>query len=123
MKNQFQKKGFLVYVQVEKVWMVPLAQKIFRQFDEFKKCDVARHTAEAETPQTPTVEGETKDVTFVEEAKNLTKETLYCSNAAYVDDDEVDVIMDECNKNDIDDFDGLFTGPMVPQRSCGEMGQ
>jgi len=110
MKNQFQKKGFLVYVQVEKVWMVPLAQKIFRQFDEFKKCDVARHTteateAEAQTPTTDTddnacVDAETNDTVTVATVEPINKKAAF-----------------------EDDFDDLFTGPMVPQRSCGEMGQ
>lgn len=107
MKNQFQKKGFLVYVQVEKVWMVPLAQKIFRQFDEFKKCDVARHTTEATTEEKEapaaaavTFKEPTPVVKFEEASADAKKE------------EDID-----------DDFDGLFTGPMVPQRSCGEMGQ
>jgi len=54
MKNQFQKKGFLVYVMFTDEWMVPIAQQIFRQFDEFKKCDVAKQTKEE--PGEPTVE-------------------------------------------------------------------
>jgi len=127
MKNQFQKKGFLVYVQVEEVWMVPLAQKIFRQFDEFKKCDVARHTAEAETPKTASedevkVEETGMETEIIEEARCTFKE----------EDDElipehnyanVVVVVKEEKIGDLEDFDDLFAGPMIAQRSCGEMGQ
>lgn len=42
MKNQFQKKGFLVYVQLKDAWMAEAAQVVFRKFDEFRKCHVAR---------------------------------------------------------------------------------
>jgi len=58
MKNQFQKKGFLVYVRVADVSMVDEAKRIFQQFEEFKKCEVARQTtpsnsfAKNEGPQT-----------------------------------------------------------------------
>lgn len=58
MKNQFQKKGFLVYVRVADVSMVDEAKRIFQQFDEFKKCEVARQTtpsngfAKNEAPRT-----------------------------------------------------------------------
>lgn len=46
MKNQFQKKGFLVYVKVKEVSMVPRAQAILRKFDEFKKCEVALQSSQ-----------------------------------------------------------------------------
>lgn len=118
MKNQFQKKGFLVYVQVEKVWMVPLAQKIFRQFDEFKKCDVARHTVEAESPKS--VEGEmdteVKDTnvqtsTTLNDKKEIVSEPVFIEPLLNVEDGKLPA------------FDDLFTPAMIPQRSCGEMGQ
>lgn len=41
MKNPFQMKGFLVYVQVEDLVQVQLTQAIFRLFAEFQKCEVA----------------------------------------------------------------------------------
>jgi len=44
MKNQFQKKGFLVYCRVAELSMVDEAKRIFQSFDEFKKCEVARQT-------------------------------------------------------------------------------
>merc|ERR550519_825715 len=44
MKNQFQKKGFLVYTRVQDVSMVDEAKRIFQQFEEFKKCEVARQS-------------------------------------------------------------------------------
>jgi len=45
-RNEFQKKGFLVYLKLEEVTMVPHAQSVFRQFDEFKKCGVMRETGQ-----------------------------------------------------------------------------
>lgn len=41
MKNQFQKKGFLVYIKLADVSMIPLAQEKLRTFAEFRKCEVA----------------------------------------------------------------------------------
>jgi len=46
MKNQFQKKGFLVYTQLADVSMVAAAKRIFQQFEEFRKCEVARQTTD-----------------------------------------------------------------------------
>jgi exosome complex RNA-binding protein Csl4 len=46
MKNEFQKKGFLVYVQVSDIKEVPIAQSVLRQFEVFRKCEVAPQTAE-----------------------------------------------------------------------------
>jgi len=71
MKNQFQKKGFLVYTQVEDVSMVDEAKRIFQQFEEFKKCEVARQSAESskahdEQPVTIVEESETSVDTFAE---------------------------------------------------------
>lgn len=65
MKNQFQKKGFLVYTQVEDVSMIPQAKRIFQQFDEFKKCEVARQTSDNNSMRAP--------VTIVEEASIVEK--------------------------------------------------
>lgn len=45
-RNEFQKKGFLVYLKLEDVTMVPHAQSVFRKFDEFKKCGVMRETGQ-----------------------------------------------------------------------------
>merc|ERR1719392_126962 len=45
-RNEFQKKGFLVYLKLEDVTMVPHAQSVFRQYDEFKKCGVMRETGQ-----------------------------------------------------------------------------
>merc|ERR1719210_2010364 len=45
-RNEFQKKGFLVYLKLEDVTMVPHAQTVFRQYDEFKKCGVMRETGQ-----------------------------------------------------------------------------
>lgn len=59
MKNQFQKKGFLVYTRVADVSMVAEAKRIFQQFDEFKKCEVARQTSDNADVERP--------VTIVEE--------------------------------------------------------
>jgi len=44
MKNQFQKKGFLVYCRVAELSMVDEAKRVFQSFDEFKKCEVAHQT-------------------------------------------------------------------------------
>jgi len=52
MKNTFQKKGFLVYIKLEKVEEVERAQSILQTFPEFKKCGVA-HVAPS-SPTTPT---------------------------------------------------------------------
>jgi len=42
MKNKFQKKGFIVYMQVSDVSQVPIVQWIFSNYsDLYKKCDVA----------------------------------------------------------------------------------
>jgi len=126
MKNQFQKKGFLVYVQVEEVWMVPLAQKIFRQFDEFKKCDVARHTADAEATKAEAASAE--EVKAEEPEPMQTEEPAECA----LKEEQTEmlaepgygmVIVKEEKTDDLEDFDDLFAGPMIPQRSCGEMGQ
>merc|ERR1719494_34314 len=45
-RNEFQKKGFLVYLKLADVTMVPHAQSVFRQYDEFKKCGVMRETGQ-----------------------------------------------------------------------------
>merc|ERR1719284_1327343 len=45
-RNEFQKKGFLVYLKLEDVTMIPHAQTVFRQYDEFKKCGVMRETGQ-----------------------------------------------------------------------------
>merc|ERR1719270_171883 len=45
-RNEYQKKGFLVYLKLEDVTMVPHAQSVFRQYDEFKKCGVMRETGQ-----------------------------------------------------------------------------
>lgn len=45
-RNEFQKKGFLVYLKFKDVTMVPHAQSAFRQYDEFKKCGVMRETGQ-----------------------------------------------------------------------------
>jgi len=72
MKNQFQKKGFLVYTQVEDVSMVDEAKRIFQQFEEFKKCEVARQStadsskANVEQPVTIVEESETSVDNIVE---------------------------------------------------------
>lgn len=156
MKNQFQKKGFLVYVQVEHVWMVPLAQKIFRRFDEFKKCDVARHTTEPEvkTPMEPSAEADSSEETAQAEGQVKAEETVKAEVPLKADptkqitfetvktkiiypalNEDKDVYSDAAKaissivnevadlKHDDPLFDDLFTGPMVPQRSRGEMGQ
>jgi len=42
MKNRFQKKGFIVYLKLAAVDMVPIVQEIFSHYQEdFAKCDVA----------------------------------------------------------------------------------
>jgi len=42
MKNRFQKKGFIVYLKLATVDMVPIVQEIFSHYQEdFAKCDVA----------------------------------------------------------------------------------
>merc|ERR1719438_700858 len=42
MKNRFQKKGFIVYLKLATVDMVPIVQEIFSHYKEdFAKCDVA----------------------------------------------------------------------------------
>lgn len=42
MKNKFQKKGFIVYLKLAHVAMVPIVQEIFSHYQEdFPKCDVA----------------------------------------------------------------------------------
>merc|ERR1719499_1653462 len=44
--NSCQKKGFLVYMQLENESMVPLAQEAFRKYPEFLKCGVVRESGE-----------------------------------------------------------------------------
>jgi hypothetical protein len=71
MKNQFQKKGFLVYTRVQDVSMVDEAKRIFQQFEEFKKCEVARQSNESnnanvEQPVTIVEESETSVDNIVE---------------------------------------------------------
>jgi len=51
MKNQFQKKGFLVYIKLAHIDMIEDAKAILREYDEFKKSDVARHMPEADKPK------------------------------------------------------------------------
>merc|ERR1719163_526240 len=42
MKNKFQKKGFIVYLKLAHVDMVPIVQDIFKVYEEyFNKCDIA----------------------------------------------------------------------------------
>lgn len=42
MKNKFQKKGFIVYLKLASVDMVPIVQEIFKVYEEyFNKCDIA----------------------------------------------------------------------------------
>jgi len=41
MKNKFQKKGFIVYLKLAEVEMVPIVQNIFGKYEDFTKCDVA----------------------------------------------------------------------------------
>merc|ERR1719204_1683426 len=42
MKNRFQKKGFIVYLKLAHVDMVPIVQEIFSHYKEdFAKCDIA----------------------------------------------------------------------------------
>jgi len=53
MKNTFQKKGFLVYIKLEKVEDVERARSILQTFPEFKKCGVA-HVAPS-PPTSPSV--------------------------------------------------------------------
>jgi len=139
MKNQFQKKGFLVYVQVEEVWMVPLAQKIFRQFDEFKKCDVARHTVDAEVKEEETSQAVAETVNMKADAGSMvanpmdTEEESHEGDAINTTINVPERVFEAAVKevreellpktDDLEDFDDLFAGPMIPQRSCGEMGQ
>jgi len=82
MKNEFQKKGFLVYVQVSDIKEVPIAQSVLRQFEVFRKCEVAPQTAEfaksnVKKSPTPTVsnnqsqarkESSSQKILFEEEA-------------------------------------------------------
>lgn len=55
MKNPFQMKGFLVYVQVEDLVQVQLTQAIFRLFAEFQKCEVALQSQSNNNNATPKV--------------------------------------------------------------------
>merc|ERR550519_532585 len=78
MKNQFQKKGFLVYTRVQDVSMVDEAKRIFQQFEEFKKCEVARQSSESnnanvEQPVTIVEESETSVDNIVEPGAYATK--------------------------------------------------
>lgn len=50
MKNSFQKKGFIVYLQVEKKSQVPIVQEIFKKYTKFfKKCEIAERASSKNT--------------------------------------------------------------------------
>jgi len=143
MKNQFQKKGFLVYTQLADVSMVATAKRIFQQFEEFRKCEVARQTtdnsARSELPMKivedkPTsmrkkangfqilkpLEGESDPFCGSLEVCGLSNEEmntgspeLYPVSKALFEDD------DECGLGALD----LTALPMCPKISIGEAGQ
>jgi len=77
-RNEFQKKGFLVYLKLADVTMVPHAQSVFRQYDEFKKCGVMRETGQyveslpltQATPSTPIVPEEPASSDFDSNCEN-----------------------------------------------------
>jgi len=82
-RNQFQKKGFLVYLKFEDESMVPHAQKIFQGYPVFKKCGVVRESGQyveplpmASTPPTQDVAndaGEFVRPTMSTSSEDLTK--------------------------------------------------
>merc|ERR1719373_790718 len=143
MKNQFQKKGFLVYTQLADVSMVATAKRIFQQFEEFRKCEVARQTTEnsarselpmkiVEDKPTPMrkkangfqflkpLEGESDPFCGSLEVCGLSNEEmntgspeLYPVSKALFEDD------DECGLGALD----LTALPMCPKISIGEAGQ
>lgn len=49
-RNQFQKKGFLVYLKFEDEFMVPYAQNVFQGYPVFKKCGVVRESGQYVEP-------------------------------------------------------------------------
>jgi len=49
-RNQFQKKGFLVYLKFEDESMVPYAQNVFQGYPVFKKCGVVRESGQYVEP-------------------------------------------------------------------------
>jgi len=82
-RNEFQKKGFLVYLKLADVTMVPHAQSVFRQYDEFKKCGVMRETGQyveslpltQATPSTPIVPEEMASSDFDSNSENEKEST------------------------------------------------
>lgn len=66
MKNQFQKKGFLVYCRVAQRSMVDEAKRIFQSFDEFKKCEIAPQTKR--NPEEETIPASTENASRFQNA-------------------------------------------------------
>jgi len=66
MKNEFQKKGFLVYCQLSSVSCVDKVKSFFQGFPEFAKCQIAMpnlgNEGEVDLPTTPQGEPEMKPV-------------------------------------------------------------
>merc|ERR1719336_950790 len=91
-RNEFQKKGFLVYLKLEDVTMVPHAQSVFRQYDEFKKCGVMRETgqyveslplAQATTPSDSVSDKQTEwDSTSCDSGKESTSDYASSTESA-----------------------------------------
>lgn len=82
-RNQFQKKGFLVYLKFEEESMVPYAQQVFQGYKVFRKCGVVRETGQyvepaplASTPPTSDVAtdaGEAVSSSCLPSSEDLTK--------------------------------------------------
>jgi len=89
-RNQFQKKGFLVYLKFEEASMVPHAQKVFQGYSVFQKCGVVRETGQyvepvplASTPPTEDVAtdaGEPVSSTYLP-SEDLTKAGFSSENS------------------------------------------
>jgi len=122
MKNQFQKKGFLVYCRVAEVSMVDEAKRIFQSFDEFKKCEVAHQTKPVAKLKSASTENASRfrsapavseiiDFEDIEaaDAANKAWHANAAKQAGHVEKDAVQIIADS-------DWDDAFCGSV---EACG----
>jgi len=115
MKNQFQKKGFLVYTRVQDVSMVNEAKRIFQQFEEFRKCEVARQSSESnnanfEQPVTIVEDSETSVDNIVEPGAYATKSNDV-QEEGHIEEEEIYGEADDlCGSVDPLSFEKVATG-------------
>merc|ERR1719357_198793 len=115
MKNQFQKKGFLVYTRVQDVSMVDEAKRIFQQFEEFRKCEVARQSSEGnkaniEQPVTIVEESEASVDNIVEPGAYAIKSNDVQKEGHLEDEETYGEADDLCGSVDPLSFEEVATG-------------